>query len=110
MGDRCYFSMRVLKKDKETVSKIMFGDEWLQYPSGPWCEEDDNGDVTHYVAHLFGQCCIVYLQHTTDKWNYQQYPNGGNAISPIHMHDLSPIENKNHMCLPPSTHNTWPVI
>ena len=46
MGDRCYFSMRVLKKDKETVGKIMFGEDWVRYPSGPWCIEDDNGDGT----------------------------------------------------------------
>jgi len=42
--------MTILKKDKEIVDKIMFGEDWVRYPSGPWCEEDDNGDGTITLA------------------------------------------------------------
>ena len=43
MGDRCFFSMTVLKEDRDRVTNIMFGEGWAKYP---WPEEEDNGDGT----------------------------------------------------------------
>lgn len=43
MSDCCWFSMSILKADRDKATGIMFGKEWTEYT---WSGEDDNKDGT----------------------------------------------------------------
>lgn len=43
MSDTCFFSMNILKTDRDKVTGIMLGELWTKFR---WPEEEDNGDGT----------------------------------------------------------------
>lgn len=43
MSDTCFFSMNILKTDRDKVTEIMLGGLWTGFR---WPEEEDNGDGT----------------------------------------------------------------
>jgi hypothetical protein len=50
-------------------------------------QENENRTVTHGSLQHRAQVGVIYLQHATDKWNYQEYPQNRNPVGPTQLHN-----------------------
>ena len=48
--------------------------------------KNEDGDIAHQVLQRGSKSRVIYLQHTTDKRDYQQYSNNRNSVGPIQFH------------------------
>jgi hypothetical protein len=54
-------------------------------------KKDYHSRVANQMANMLAQRRVVYLEHTTDKGGYQQYPEDCESIGPVQLHFLFTI-------------------